>query len=273
MQLPTANHRTVTYPDRLAEGLTWIEYVSRADVLGHDVLADEVESLAAAGLLVQHELGAPVVKLLNITNLVFTPESEPDEVRRVDRDLNLLGLLVSDGARYRPEAALKGALSRASSAAQAHFTEVPRSLSQILRFMDAVGAGGKFYEIQLPWIHLTIDRPARTADDGDQLSLAHQWPIPMSQALWWLDDIDAESLLFRVQSGSRAMVGDQGNEVHVPLPVSRSHEPVAGHDDRCAIRSTAGDRPTVGFRLTPTGDENDSILIDATWEYIDRNAP
>jgi hypothetical protein len=272
MQLPTANHRSAAYPDRLSDGVTWIEYVSQANVLGHEVLAEEVESLAAAGLLVQHELGVPVVKLLNITNLIYATDGHPREAREADPDLNFVGLLVSDGERYGAEATLKGGLSRASAATQEHFADVPDSLSRILRFIDAVGADTNNYAVHAPWIHLTIDRPRGVGDEGGRLAVAERWPWLSSQALWWLDDLDEESLLFRVDSSQRVTVDVERPGVYVPLPVTRGPLPTEGSTERTPIRSTAGNRPVVGFRLVPTGSANDSTLIDVIWEYIDHYA-
>lgn len=160
MQLPTADHGKVTCPDRLSAGLVWIEYVSQANVFGHEVLAQEVESLTAARLLVQHELCAPVVKLLNFANLVYAADGQPLEVSETDARLNFLGLLASDGERYAAEAALNGALGRASSATQEHFADGPPLLSRTHRFMDAVSAYAYHHAIHSPWIHLTIDRPS-----------------------------------------------------------------------------------------------------------------
>lgn len=102
--------------------------------------------------------------------------------------------------------------------------------------------------------------------------MVERWPWLASQALWWLDDLDEDSLLFRVDASEGVVVAEEGYGVFVPLPVTQSPLPVEGSTARTQIRSAAGDRSVVGFRLVTSGDANNAALIDEIREYIDSYA-
>src|SRR6478752_10629619 len=137
MLLRTATNRLVRYPDRLSEGLVWIELASQAQAQGHQVLADEVGALAASGLLIQLELGVPVVKLLNITPLLFDPDGQPVGADAVTPALNLIGMLAGDDVAYEPERVVRTVLESASPGAKERFASAPDAFGKVMRFMKA----------------------------------------------------------------------------------------------------------------------------------------
>lgn len=274
----------VGYPDRAPSGISCIEVRSAAGRYGHEVLHDEILGLSAASLLIQLELGMPVVKLLNVTDIVWDGTGGgPGEL--AEPILNCLGMYASDKADFQPQQAVEAALALASPEAQARFAAAPATLDRIFRFIGAVGAADADGALLSPWVHVSLDRSEEPGGRSEAVRRAELSPSLVSQALWWQPHVtEGADRLFRT-SHRRAFANFEApDQVLVPLPFARDEEARDGGVGGTvrAVRSVDGAPTTVGFSVaTPMidgaarGDHAATLVraaLDATVRFADARA-
>lgn len=274
----------VGYPDRAPSGISCIEVRSAAGRFGHEVLHEEILALSAASLLIQLELGMPVVKLLNVTDIVWGDGGDhPGELS--DPILNCLGMYASDKADFQPQHAVERALAHASPAARDRFSDAPGTLDRIFRFIDAVGAADADGALLAPWVHVSLDTVERPGGPSEAVRRAELSPSLVSQALWWQPHVTSGvERLFR-SSHRRAYANfEEADQVLVPLPFARAVDATELGDGSTQrpVRTVDGARTAVGFSLvTPVGaaatlaDHGSAVVrttLDATARFVDSRA-
>lgn len=277
----------VSYPDRAPSGLSCIEVRSAAGRYGHEVLHDEILGLSAASLLIQLELGMPVVKLLNVTDLVWGGDGDGLPGDLAEPILNCLGMYASDKADFRPQQAVERALAHASPAAQERFAAAPSTLARIFRFIGAVGAAGADGALLSPWVHVSLDRSEeRSGGPAEAVRRAGLSPSLSSQALWWQPHVtEGADRLFRSSHRQAFANFEEPDEVLVPLPFARATDDErvdeAGTGER-TIRSVDGAPAVIGFSVATPLVESSSradhgaalirATLEATTRFIDLQA-
>jgi len=275
----------VSYPDRATSGISCIEVRSAAGRYGHQVLHEEILGLSAASLLVQLELGMPVVKLLNVTDVVWGDEGSARPGDLAEPILNCLGMYASDKADFQPQNAVARALAHASPATQERFAAAPDTLERIFRFIGAVGAADAEGALLSPWVHVSLDRAEEPGGRSEAVRRAELSPSLVSQALWWQPHVtDGADRLFR-SSHRRAFANfEEPDQVLVPLPFARQEAPGPGDGaaSERTVRSVDGTPAAVGFSLvTPVDDaasraDHGASLVratlDATARFVDTRA-
>lgn len=282
VRLMATTNAMVSYPDRASSGISCIEVRSAASRYGHEVLRDEILGLSAASLLIQLELGMPVVKLLNVTDVVWGDPGSGQPGELAEPILNCLGMYASDKADFQPQQAVERALAHASPLAQEHFAAAPATLDRYFRFLGAVGAADADGALLSPWVHVSLDRAEEPGGRSEAVLRAALSPSLVSQALWWQPHVtEGGDRLFRT-SHRRAFANFEApDQVLVPLPFAREADEhvVAGRVNERAIRSVGGAPSTVGFSVTlpvdpdaPRSDHGAGIIraaLDATARFVD----
>lgn len=210
----------VTYPDRSQDAVLWIEVYTNASANRFDGIEDELSALAASSLVVQLELGRPVVKLLNLTRLFGDGEGAQEPISAF---LNYIAGLVDDSSMHTAQVMLNSSLERASRDVQARFEGAPAFLERASRFVKAVGSSSE--ELARPAIHLSLDRPT---DPGSPLTpdrVVARWPSLTHRLLWWQSGVvRGASHLFRPLATPGWVEGERPREF-VPFPLIRVDDP------------------------------------------------
>lgn len=252
VRLMATTNAMVSYPDRAPGGISCIEVRSAAGRHGHEVLHDEILGLSAASLLIQLELGMPVVKLLNVSDIVWGgPGGGPGDL--AEPILNCLGMYASDKADFQPQQAVEAALAHASPAAQERFATAPASLDRYFRFIGAVGAADADGALLSPWVHVSLDRAEQPGGRSEAVLRAELSPSLVAQALWWQPHVtEGADRLFRTSHRRAYANFETPDQVLVPLPFARAEEARDAGDGvrERSVRSVDGTPATVGFSVT-----------------------
>jgi hypothetical protein len=282
MRLMDTTNSVVQYPDRSPSGLACIEVQSKTGAFGYEFFREEVEALSAAGLLIQLELGQPVVKLLNITDVLVDAAGGIGPTATLAPAFNYLGMLTSDNEVLVPEAVVSSVLERASGTARDRLSGLLEELVRSLRFLRAVSSRHQYGSSMLrPSVHLSIDG-SRLSPNVVQAREDLERELPfLRRALWWQQGVSEGAE--RLFNSSASDSGSPSGDVLVPLPFARilpEHEHVSQRHVERAIRSVTGASTQVGFSLScDVGDEvmeseyAGSIALaslDAAIRYVDQ---
>lgn len=285
MRLIDATNAVVEYPDRAAPGTVCIEIASQAGIFGYEILREEIEVLAAAGLIIQLEIGLPVVKLLNITDVLNVSREGGGDVPLAST-FNFIGMLTSQGENMMPEAVVATAIERYSGDGKDRLVRFLDELSRTLRFVRAVNGNWTSPSLQRPSIHLSIDsRVISSAPKWSDPDSCAEFPV-LRRALCWQPGLaNGEERLLNssaVREDDYSLGG--AGDVLVPLPFARSSAErarVSGCVEQ-QIRSVAGKSAQVGFSMSCdiSNDVMESeyaefitrVALDAVFRYVDRGA-
>jgi hypothetical protein len=211
VRLPTVNGTYADYPDSRQDTPFCLEVVSQAPRYGYGTLLDEVSALAAASLCLQIDTGRAVLKVLNLSAAVGSPEIHFPSL------LNFLAGSTEERHFAPVEVLSRAHLSQSGPVAEylsSHHTDMIR----IDRFRAAVGMGGPIESLEKPTIHLSLDsgctdRPLPEIDACLQ-----------SVALWWTSFEDPTRRRFFRPQANPAIVDTGRLMARVPLPYSRHND-------------------------------------------------
>ena len=260
MNLVTTTGSRVHYTEDISQPPFCVELVSASSAHDYTSLRHELRALCAASLIMQLELGRPVVKLMNISAPVATAVADEAGRDELDPLLNYLAGLCVDSA-YFPTQVLTDAALQIPEALLTRLRTQIWEVSTALRFLSAVGYDS-LPDLVRPSVHLTIDekvlehslgREASAESLGERLAqISH---VLSSQALRWgrHSESDRERLFNVLHSKSEPITSGTGS--YVPLPFIRlpfTEVAEGGVLKRQAVITDVRDQPA-GFSLSMTG--------------------
>jgi hypothetical protein len=264
VRLLTVASSPVDYPDLPNGAPLCVELVSAVPGLPVEALADEVMALSMASLVLQLEIGRPVMKLLNLSALLAADDADRDGHAPT---LNYIAGLVEEPA-YEPLTLLRRGLDVAPAEHQQRFADVPKALEQIATFIRAVGFDGSSPHFTRPSVHVSLDQAGAPGALGGGVTLR---PTITSRALattalWWVGQAGGP--------GARLCRPDLRREHAatpnlIPIPYLRDGAGHAAAPVAAVRRIAGGNEDLAGLSLRVTTSTPGGYLGDLVAQMLD----